>query len=34
MTTTAAAPSLMMEALPAVPKPSFLKAGFILASAS
>ena len=34
MTTTAAAPSLMTEALPAVVTPSFLKAGFILASAS
>ena len=29
MTTTAAAPSLMMDAFPAVPFPSFLNAGFI-----
>ena len=34
MTTTAAAPSLIIEALPAVPKPPFLKAGFMAARAS
>ena len=34
MTTVAAAPSLMMELLPAVAKPPFWKAGFIRASAS
>ena len=34
ITTTAAAPSLMTDALPAVPFPSFLNAGFIFDRAS
>ena len=34
ITTTAAAPSLMIEALPAVVTPPCLKAGFILANCS